>query len=619
MIKLQQLSRRLIAAAICLLFIPVGGCAGNQNDNANDDTLRALDAAREFREGTVFLNEKRFDEAIEAFSEAIRLRPEDSLAHYHRGVAYYEKDDLDGAIADFSEAIRLDPTNADWHQQRGRVYLEKGNKTEAYADFAQARKLGDTRPNPEAVEAYKLGQREYEASHFGPAIEHLSKALQLQPDLAAGYNLRGMVRKSMGEFNLALEDTSKAIDLEPEDSALYANRAMVYVALDRHEDALADLDRAIELGVEEAIVFYGRARLRRHLGDLDGAIADYGEAIRLDPDDEDYFFGRGVVFLDQKEHAKAVADFTRAIELNPKNADAYRHRALAHAVTNDLAACLADANKAIELNPHDSTAYFMRASIREKQDDIAGAVVDMTTAIGINPEFAGYYEYRGNLYLKQDEMAKAKADFAKLDELRRDLSADKKDEKPGPPAEAESGKWGKEPPIPTLEDLRALGPEFAEFSVPQGINVDVSGGFSIRQVQGLDWTVTKKQESRPDGGTSISLKITPLNRAESKRARKILAGYVNLALARRLRSKVAEDSVLQIVILGNDGATPVGADLVGGGFILWGWGGQFFVLDMEQKHFVLAGSFLGKGETHEDRLRSAAEGLVTKLTEGLRK
>ena len=54
---------------------------------------------------------RRFDEAIRAYTEAIRLNPQDATVYYNRGNAYFYKKDYDHAIADYDRALQLNPNH----------------------------------------------------------------------------------------------------------------------------------------------------------------------------------------------------------------------------------------------------------------------------------------------------------------------------------------------------------------------------------------------------------------------------------------------------------------------------------------------------------------------------
>jgi WD40 repeat protein len=90
-----------------------------------------------------------------------------------RGVAYYKKGKMDEAIAAFTEAIRLDPTNAEAYARRGLAYddLEKVDK--AAADFDQAIRLNPhaageaPEPVPLPIGAEMVVKRVFLAAHTG--------------------------------------------------------------------------------------------------------------------------------------------------------------------------------------------------------------------------------------------------------------------------------------------------------------------------------------------------------------------------------------------------------------------------------------------------------------------
>lgn len=63
--------------------------------------------------GVARKNKGDLDGAIQDYTEAIRLNPDNDPAYNNRGVARKNKVDLDGAIQDFTEAIRLKPDDVD--------------------------------------------------------------------------------------------------------------------------------------------------------------------------------------------------------------------------------------------------------------------------------------------------------------------------------------------------------------------------------------------------------------------------------------------------------------------------------------------------------------------------
>ena len=72
--------------------------------------------------GLEYLDYNEPDQAIAAFTEAIRLDPRHVQAHFARGYAWAERRTWSGAIADFSEAIRLGSAYAAAYYNRAAAY-----------------------------------------------------------------------------------------------------------------------------------------------------------------------------------------------------------------------------------------------------------------------------------------------------------------------------------------------------------------------------------------------------------------------------------------------------------------------------------------------------------------
>lgn len=59
------------------------------------------------------------ERAIEDYTQALQVDPQNSYAYYNRGITRDGSGDYEGAVEDFSHAIRLDPANADFFHNRG--------------------------------------------------------------------------------------------------------------------------------------------------------------------------------------------------------------------------------------------------------------------------------------------------------------------------------------------------------------------------------------------------------------------------------------------------------------------------------------------------------------------
>jgi uncharacterized protein (TIGR02145 family) len=101
-----------------------------------------------FDSGNAHYKKMDYDEAIEDYTVAIKLKPDESIylnsrgnAYYSRGVKYSNKKDYDLAITDYTTAIKLKPDNPVYLYSRGNAYYNKENYNLAIADFEAALRI----------------------------------------------------------------------------------------------------------------------------------------------------------------------------------------------------------------------------------------------------------------------------------------------------------------------------------------------------------------------------------------------------------------------------------------------------------------------------------------------
>jgi tetratricopeptide (TPR) repeat protein len=164
--------------------------------------------------GDLFLAQPRrlFDQAIEAYSKAIELRPFLADAHVGLGDAKAAKSDTDGAIAAYQKALGLNPVNPRVHMSLGKIYYsEKGLYYEA-------------------VNAYK-------------------KAIDFDPTSVEARMGLGEVYEDKGLYKEAIEEYRRVIELDGKHTGAMYNLAIVYERVDPRE-AMAQWERYIALAAQ---------------------------------------------------------------------------------------------------------------------------------------------------------------------------------------------------------------------------------------------------------------------------------------------------------------------------------------------------------------------------------
>jgi len=93
--------------------------------------------------GLAFYNLERHQQAINDFSQAVRMKPQYAEAFNNRGNAYYALDQYEKAEADFNKSLELKPKYSKAHLNRGLAYFQMKKSEESCKDFRRACDLGD--------------------------------------------------------------------------------------------------------------------------------------------------------------------------------------------------------------------------------------------------------------------------------------------------------------------------------------------------------------------------------------------------------------------------------------------------------------------------------------------
>jgi tetratricopeptide (TPR) repeat protein len=160
-----------------------------------------------------------------------------------------------------------------------------------------------------ASAAQKYRQRDYRG-----ALAQYDRAISLNPDLAAAYNYRGVLKEKIQDIQGGLTDYNRAIQLDANYAEAYSNRGNLKLnKLQDAQGARADYDLAIELNPKYAPAYTYRGKLKAKNMDVDGGLDDYNRAIKADPNEATYYSYRAFLKILTNDRPGALADFHRSI------------------------------------------------------------------------------------------------------------------------------------------------------------------------------------------------------------------------------------------------------------------------------------------------------------------
>jgi Flp pilus assembly protein TadD len=152
---------------------------------------------------------------------------------------------------------------------------------------------------------------------YRSAIHLLQDTLQKRPNNPRAHCNLGARLAQQGDLDRGLEHIERAIALDPAYGTAYGNRATIRWQQGQRRQALEDADRAIQFEPDLPGHYYNRAQM--HLAFMDPALAlkDLSRVIALDPDDVRAYRDRGQAYVRLGEDQQAAADFAEAIDRAP--------------------------------------------------------------------------------------------------------------------------------------------------------------------------------------------------------------------------------------------------------------------------------------------------------------
>lgn len=224
--------------------------------------------------GNVLFKKRAIDKAIEAYSKALELDPDNVLFLNVRGWAYESKGQDDQALADYNAALQKRPNFGAPYNNRGTLYLRKGALQSALDDF--------------------------------------SSSIRVAPKFLLGYTNRARVETINKDYDAALADFAKAAEIDPNAVQITVNRCVTYAEMGKFDEAFADCNSVIEKSPKYQYALNNRADAWMLKGNLDAALKDYNTILGLNPNNVRAHAGRGLLFEKRRNLDQARADYRSA-------------------------------------------------------------------------------------------------------------------------------------------------------------------------------------------------------------------------------------------------------------------------------------------------------------------
>lgn len=172
--------------------------------------------------------------AIALLNEAVAKEPENDQLHHSLALAYMAQDENDKAIETMRKALSLNPKKDSYYFELGALMEKSGDYKGAIENMRQAIELNPLHSNAHNFLGYMYALEGYDLDQ---ALEHLKKALTIQPRNGYFLDSLGWIYYKKGEPKKALTQIQKALIYTEPDPVLYDHLGDILFSLENYDEA----------------------------------------------------------------------------------------------------------------------------------------------------------------------------------------------------------------------------------------------------------------------------------------------------------------------------------------------------------------------------------------------
>lgn len=189
---------------------------------------------------TAYYRNGQVQEAAEAYSAILAMRPREKDAYYLRGCVKLSQDDFEGAQEDFNAAVALDGKNYD---QMIRIYMAL--EEYGYKDAGLAYLQNALSENEKSISDYDMGRICYYMGDYENARSHLAN-LKAETDYGAALYL-GRTYEALGDYNYASSIYAAYTENDQSKAEIYNQLGLCRMKMGEYESALTAFQAAMNI------------------------------------------------------------------------------------------------------------------------------------------------------------------------------------------------------------------------------------------------------------------------------------------------------------------------------------------------------------------------------------
>ncbi len=296
----MKLGPTAIRTVFLLVTLSLAACSRNPN--------------KYLASGDKYFKDRKYNEAIIQYRNAVQIDPKLAQAHYDLARAYLQLKFVQPAYIELQETVALDPRNSGAQLQLATLLV--AGKKYAEAKAAAANVLAAD-PNNAAAHAI-LGDQSALTGDWAGAIKEFQAAIKLEPRQGQNYSALAAVYTSRGEFSAAEAVFKQAIEANPQSVQALLDLGNFYFSqrkFDEVETAMRSASKLAPKDPRPRLLLADSYTARKNFTDAEKVCA---ELKTIAPDDPGAYRALALFYLSTGQRAKAAAELQGLRTSKPK-------------------------------------------------------------------------------------------------------------------------------------------------------------------------------------------------------------------------------------------------------------------------------------------------------------
>jgi len=460
-----------------------------------------------YLQGQCYYDEELFLDALECFTRAAEMQPENSAYHSRSIACLLSLKRHKDCMKMINERIDVETDNPDLLILRARLHLLFSNPTLAFFDIKDALEMDPANEEADVMNTNLETRAEFfkeraikldMAGKTKEAIMKITMATDTNPEVLEYHILRAGMHRRNFDFNASVDDLLLAMD-----KCNYDVKSPIFIRAQKqllltfndfavdcfrkgyYEEAVVLLEKAIQGEKHEPLFYINRGDCFYKLNHLHFAMLDYQQAEEIDTDNKSVALRLSVVYNQMGLNEYASRKYYRSED--------YFSLAIAHDCRNAI-------------------FYLSRARARYMQEKVSEAQVDVISGLTLDPSNKDFLSIFGRLYPREKVQDVLSSSFGQL--VQKALEEVIEENFPGEGFKAKDVRLTKKKSLPQIDSVRAAVLEkIAHCMEDQEFHVEIIKG--KKKVNELVETVIQSRIDLDYDGPKIAKGVKPKTRTVS--------------------------------------------------------------------------------------------------------